>query len=178
MKYIKTYEFGVDNRQRSKTLYKNDEFSLEISSNDSFNFNSKFVSAGAIIMMAELVKNDSKYLDDIKLKDVTLREKDIEYEKNMLMNGINLYLGNIKEYRSSNINKFLNCVDSYGRKTKSFDAIPEKVYIDLVLRYHPIIANAIERSKTIGDIIDNFKIIHKDINEDLKNELMIHKYNL
>ena len=130
---------------------------------------------GAIISMADLVKDNSKYLNDPELRNIELREKDIVETTTQLANSITKYLDNIKKYRSSDINHFLDTV-----KVKSFQEnfIPEKVYMDLVIKYHPIIADAIYTSETLGDVIDNFKVIYKDINEELKFNTITNKYNL
>ena len=177
MIYIKTFEASLSNRQRNKTLYKNADFSIDIASNNSFNFNSRMRSVGAIISMADLVKDNSKYLNDPELRNIELREKDIVETTTQLANSITKYLDNIKKYRSSNINHFLNEFDSEDNLTWTHN-IPEKVYMDLVIKYHPIIADAIYTSETLGDVIDNFKVIYKDINEELKFNTITNKYNL
>ena len=60
----------------------------------------------------------------------------------------------------------------------SITEIPIKVYMNLTFQYYPIIEDAIKNSKTLGDIIDKFTIIYKNIQEDLKTQIVANKYNI
>lgn len=167
MKYIKNFE----KQTPEVVLYKCDKFNIVINSNDSFTFNSHSRSCSGIMAMATLISEKSKYLYDQKLRDVKLIEKDkIQEIKHMDLDeaGMNRR-ANIKKYKTGNIGYFLDTNKS---------VIPSDVYMILTERYYPMIEKAIEKSETLGDIIDNFTLIYNDLIYDLKFELSANKYNL
>jgi len=177
MKYIKTFELG---REQNSILYDKNNFTIAINSNGAFTFDNRMMAISAISAMAYLINNRpellfSKYLNNQELRDVKVREIDIERKQTELKNGIDLYLMNIKKFHSSEINHFIENKFKFNNGIKE---IPDNVYMNLVIKYHPIISNALTNCKTLGDIIDKFKVIIKDINEDLEFELKINPYNL
>ena len=57
--------------------------------------------------------------------------------------------------------------------------IPPDVYMELILKYNPLVENAIRNVKTLGDVIDNFKIIYKQLEEEpIDMYIAANKYNL
>ena len=133
----------------------------------------------AIFAMADLIRTKSKYLTVKKLRNIKItdnrREQDIEF--------LDLYdvrVKNIEKYRTSQINNFLSKPDNenFLMEDDSITEIPIKVYMNLTFQYYPIIEDAIKNSKTLGDIIDKFTIIYKNIQEDLKTQIVANKYNI
>jgi len=167
MKYIKTFE------NRTRILYKNDDFRISISENNSFNYESRMNSLSAIFAMAALVCDNSKYLSDQKLRAVKIRDIDIISD----LKNFELYdekIDNIKKYHTSLINGFLD-----GMHNRDYiKSIPDNVYMEMTYKYYPIMAEAIEKSMTLGDVIDNFKIIYNDIVPEMKYKIELNKYNL
>lgn len=167
MKYIKKYEKAKD-----KTIYSSSDFNIMIQSNGAFSYNSKYISCPAIFGMAILISEKSPFIYDPKLREIIIPKDKLEYE----LNNINLETPqkrkNIREYRSGVIKYFItmNIVE--------LKKIPEEVYMILTEKYYPIIYDAISESETLGDIIDNFKIIHKNLIKDLKYHLTVNKYNI
>ena len=165
MKYLKSYE-----KKYNKIIYKNDEFNIE-SSDETLFFNSRLLaSSTAILCMAMLINNKSSYLNDPELRKIQLNDKHKEYTLNILKLN-DQKLQNIVEAKGGQIRYFL------GPKFTS--SLPDFIIKDLTLKYYPLIIKAVINSKTIGDIIDNFKIIFNEIsNEDFEMRKNANKYNL
>jgi len=169
MKFLKTFE-GC---RKNKVLYTCPEFIIEYNENDAFCATTRNIQLGAIVYMAELIGQKSPRLRDPKLKGVEVRQKDINSD---LIDYLNLYpekIKNIEQYRSGIMRHFWN--NNYNEN------IPIDIFMEMTLRYTPIIAKAIKNVETLGDIINNFQIIYKE----LHNELMpievytnANKYNL
>jgi len=165
MKHLRTYEKHKDN-----ILYKNDEFEIELMGH-SLAYRSNFLSSStAIFIMANLIREHSKYLNDPKLRNISLREVDKEYVLKMVeLDPKNLEI--IVTYRSGRIANFLG-----NGLSKS---LPDFIYKDLTVEYYPLIKKAIINSEKLGDIIDNFKIIFDKIsNEDFELRKNANKYNI
>lgn len=172
MKYIKTFELG---RNHNKILYNKYNITVAINPNDAFTFDDRMMSISAISAMAHLINNRPKPLDDQELRDVKVEEKYIKRLQTELKNSIDLYLMNIKKFHSSEINHFIENKFKFDNGIKEMS---DSVYMNLVIKYHPIISDALTGCETLGDIIDKFKVIVKEINEDLEFELKINPYNL
>jgi len=168
MKYLKTYEEITDD----VILYKCSDFVIAINKHGIFEYYDDDMSQNAIVSMADLIITNSKYLNDNKLRDIELEDRFIEYiTTNSLDDLYGQKIENIKLYRTSEINSFLK--DKNG-----ITSIPEDAYINITIKYYPIISNAIKESKTLGDIIDRFRIIVDELDNNLPMYLDINKYNL
>jgi hypothetical protein len=93
--------------------------------------------------------------------------KEIEYMDLNIMNRRE----NIRKYRSGEIGFF---IDTDFNKSE----IPIDVYMELTEKYFPMIIDAIAKSKTLGDIIDNFTIIYNKLIPDVNLFMNMNKYNL
>jgi hypothetical protein len=168
MKYLKTYE-----KQALETiiLYEAPKFLITYNENDCFTYVYKTIGEkSAILAMADLIRRESKYLNDEKLRNIEIRKKDIEFEDDLDDLSAER-IKNIKEYRSSRINHFIN-------NKNIIRTIPTSAYIDLTIKYYPIISNAIKESKTLGDVIDKFKIIYEKFNKSIELYINVGKYNI
>lgn len=158
---------------RNRVLYENDDFRIAISDNNSFNYESRMRSLSAIFAMSDLVSTNSKYLSDENLRSVKIRKQDIISDiKNFNFSAEKIF--NIKKYHSSLINGF------FGRNHNLdyIKSIPDNVYMEMTYKYYPIMEEAIKKSETLGDVIDNFKIIYNDIVPEMKYKIELNKYNL
>lgn len=158
---------------RNRVLYENDDFRIAISDNNSFNYESRMRSLSAIFAMSDLVSTNSKYLSDENLRAVKIRKQDIISDiKNFNFNAEKIF--NIKKHHSSLINGF------FGRNHNRdyIKSIPDDVYMEMTYKYYPIMEEAIKNSETLGDVIDNFKIIYNDIVPEMKYKIELNKYNL
>jgi len=167
MKYLKTYE----KKKYDKTLFSCDYFRIvKQGENDCLSYYSIYLAASAIIMMSELVYDKSKHINDEKLRNIPIREKDIRNQLGTF-DDMERRIPFLKEYKNGEINRFTN-IDT-------LKSLPDNVYADLCVEYYPIIINAIKKSKTLGDVIDNFKPIVKEINEiDFEMLVNVNKYNM
>ncbi len=144
------------------------------------NFTSVEFSSSAISAMPVLIKNKSKYLSEKKLRNIRLTESDIFIERKYLDTLTPIRIKNIENYHTSFLNPF------FGKSQKKFyeeneeliNSMPIDVYLELTIKYYPIISKVIEKSKTLGDIIDEFTILYEKINKDLEIRLSANKYNL
>jgi hypothetical protein len=168
MKYLKSYEKHLSN---FKVLYRCPKFGIIYNNNDSFSYVSTMTEKSAIFAMTDLIENKSMYLNDDKLRNIKLRKKDIEFETEQLDNLYNQKIENYKFFRSSNINHFID-------DKKIIKNMSENAYINITFKLYPIISKAIKESKTIGDIIDKFKIISDEINKNLPLYIDISIYNI
>lgn len=167
MKYIKKFEFGPSN---DNMLYQNKDF--EITRN--LIYCDDYTRKSAILAMADLVGKKSKYLHTKKLRNVEIQDN----QKKIVLDYFEFYdkkIENIKKFRSSEINEFIN---DYNTDYNDIENIPIDIYMNLTFQYYPIISKAIEKSKTLGDIIDYFTQIRKDILKDLEQQITAHKYGL
>lgn len=183
---FKIYELSIEHLgEKDIVLYKNKDFRIAINSNNYFTYDSKRTSTSGIMQMADLISKKSKYLNDQDLRNVKISQKYIDVEIEYL----NLYsekIKNIKRFHTSSLNKFLNCFPSaYDENSiKLMEPIngvlevPINAYMKLTFKYYPIIADAIKKSKNLGDIIDRFTIIYDDLCEDLPLYVEMSNYNL
>lgn len=167
MKHLKLFEKIV----RTTTLYSCPDFTIEYNSNDVFCASTKNGSQrGAIPYMADLIRKKSKFLDDTELREIVVRPRDIDSELDYL----NLYpekIKNIKTYRSGPMRNFWD--------DKTNKNLPIEVFMELTLKYTPKIVDAIRGVKTLGNVIDNFKIIYKHLEEEpIELYIAANKYNL
>ena len=170
MKYLKYFE------RRELVLYKNDDFRICYSSNDTFSYISKVKDSYAISAIPELIKSNSKYLSDDGLRNIVLRDKDINAELEFLR----LYpdkIKNIEKFHSGMLSGFLR-----GDRPMSMvvykDGISDNVYMNLTFKYYPLLEDVVKNSKTMGDIIDGFTIIYEQLMKDLPLEISKEKYNI
>jgi len=177
MKYIKKFELDIgvwDN-----VLYKNSEFCIIINSVDVLCFRTnRGDQTSAIFGMARLIRDSNSgnaiILSDEELRQIKLRRKDIESEINRLkLIDINvppasMHAKSIRFFRSSAINNFSTLVEN----------IPNDAYMELTYKYYPILLEVIKKSKTLGDIIDYFTIIYKQLTSDINLYVNVNKYNL
>ena len=165
MKYIKKFEKNI----HDVILYKCDKFNIVIDEFDGLTFNSNVISCSGLMAISTLIAEKSKYLSDIKLRNIKLRETDkIKEIKQLNLDEVSRRI-NIRQYISGAIRFFLD-------QNKS--EMPRDVYMIMTEKYYPIIADAIEKSETIGDIIDKFTIIYNKLISDLELEMSANKYNL
>jgi hypothetical protein len=129
-------------------------------------------SCSATFVLIEYVKKNSKYLNDEKLRKISIEKKDIDWSRSILR----LYkdkLENINFFRSAEFNDFFISNDK-----KYLNNIPDEVYMDLVLVYYPIIENIIKTSKNLGELIDKYRELSKDFIEYFDLQLITIKYNI
>jgi len=163
MKYLKYFE------SKEIILYKNDDFVIRYCVNNILSYSSKFTDSYAIPAIPELIRKKSKYLSDEKLRDIKLRDKDIKDYNSAYFDHYLKYIENIKKFHSGILSGFFG---------KEVPTIPDDVYITLTLKYYPLLKNVVKNSKTIGDIIDGFTPIYKQLMMDLPLEITANKYNI
>lgn len=157
---------------KSITLYRCKDFIIQINENNAFCMTSDFSDFSGILGMANLINENSQYLEDPKLREITLTDKfkndDISYlelDKEKIKN--------IKKYRSGVMCHFWD--DEYNEK------LPIDIFMEKTLKYYPKISYAIEKSNNLGDIIDRFKLIHEELFDELEPidfYIQATKYNL
>lgn len=165
MKYIKTYE-----KKKEVIIYKNKDFDIEQNDGTLSYGSTILASATAIMVMAMLIHENSPHLDDPDLRSIQLRQTDKDFiTKNLKLT--DKKLKTIGEYKSGNVSHF------FDRNFK--ESIPESVYKDITRDYYPIIEEAINKSDTMGDIIDNFKIIHEELSvENIEMRIKANDFNI
>lgn len=183
MKYIKTFERTIEQSggnissfQSDDTLFENDKIRLSyLSPNNDFcliykRYKVEMRILSAIPGIAELIRDEADIeLSDEKIKNIKIRKKDIDDEiRSLTLNDDKI--NNIKKYKTGYIKHFL---DTYINKN-----IPDDDYMNLNLKYYPIILDAIKKSKIVGDLIDNFKIILPKLTEDAMFFYKKNKYNI
>jgi len=166
MKYLKTF----DKKNEDVVLYKNSKFNITINNkNNIMTFNSHYRACSPIWGLAEEIRDHSKYLDDIELRNISITNEEKDFS---MLSFDTKFHSNRMKYRSSNINDFIS------NKKTIIEKIPDKAYDELIKKYYPILEQIIIKSKTLGDIIDEFKIIYEQINHDLPLFIATSKYNI
>jgi hypothetical protein len=124
----------------------------------------------AIPGIAELIRDEFDIeLSDEKIKNIKIRKKDIDDEiRSLTLNDDKI--NNIKKYKTGYVKYFLD--------SSIYKNIPDEEYINLNLKYYPIILDAIKKSKNVGDLINNFKIIMPKLTEDAMYLYKKNKYNI
>lgn len=168
MKYIKTFELR---KSKDKTIYENEDFKIGIHTDGgSKYYASKVRESVATLMIATLVREKSKYLNDENFRNIEFSEKDIREILNLLELDPKTLgydkLKNIKNNKSGCIRYFLD--------NDIFYSLSEKVHVFLIHKFYSIICDVIKECKTFGDVIDKFTTICKEMDEDL----FLDKYNL
>jgi hypothetical protein len=172
MKYIKSFEKVKS--ESDDSLFDCVKFRIIHSNNDSFSMQLKH---GNLIMrefsaipgMAELIRDDAKEIINPNLRKIKIRPKDINEEIKALTLDEEK-IKNIKQFRTGYMKHFLE--ETVRR------SLTEDTYMDLVFKYYPIILDAIKKSKTLGDLIDNFLIIYPQLKHDTKEFSRLRKYNI
>ena len=169
MKYLKLFE----NRYQ-KIIYSCDEFVLEYNINDYFCMIMDYGQFSGIVGILDLIRKKSDKLNDPKLREIELRIRDInEGLSTFDLYDISTKLNNIYHYRTSNLAHF------WGNEYNTF--LPIDLYMNFTKEYYPKIQEVLKNNKIFGNIIDEFEVICKEIEEQLepiefyKN---IEKYNL
>lgn len=183
MKYIKTFERSIEQSggnigefESDKILFDNDKIRLFYQSpNNDFCLIYKFKNVAMRILsaipgIAELIRDEADIeLSDDKIKNIKIRKKDIDEEiRSLTFNDEKIK--NIKKFKTGYVKYFL---DSYINKN-----IPDEEYIELNLKYYPIILDAIKTSKKVSDLINGFKIIMPKLTEDAMFLYKKNKYNI
>jgi hypothetical protein len=166
LKHLKYFE---SNKDSNKPLYKNDDFWIYKSPDESLTFTNSHVAKSAIFAMADLITKNSKYLNDDELRNIKISQN------NKLSDLYSLrfeYIDNMKKFRSARINGFISNDINYIK------SLPENAYTDIIFKYYPTIRNIINKSVTFGDIIDEFTKIKPNILEDLDLFIDRDSYNL
>jgi len=168
MKYLKTFE---KQKEREITLYKNKDFNITINnSNGNMTYGTNYRSCSPIYGIIEQIIEKSECLNDPELRKIIITEK----ERESAMQSMNpKYSVNRIKYHTSPINGFIG-----GPSKIEIRKMPDNVYTELTEIYSPIIENIIKKSKTMGDIIDEFKILYDVITENLPLHLASSNFNL
>jgi len=185
MKYLKIFEkyttkSYIEKSQKSNAekhkypiiIYKNDEFRIDCRKDGFKGYGDNMTGKYAISSIIDLVGKNSKYLDDPEFRNIEIVKKDREMNLDLLK----LYpekIENLRKNYTSQINGFLSNEDKNEIKK-----IPDNVYIKLTLKYYPILEKVIEESNIYGEIIDKYKIIYKELMDELKKDLAFNKYNI
>ena len=162
MRYLKYFE------SKEIELYKNDDFRITIT-NGSLSYMSNTIARSAIDSMADLIRTNSKYLSDKNMRNIPLRDVDIQEQ----IRHFELYTEKIK-----NIGKYHSGFLRYFFGYNEAKEIPDEVYKNLTIKYSPILINITEKSKSLGDIIDQYTVILKQLMIDLPLEMLVNKYNI
>lgn len=159
MKYLKKYEEIT--QKHSNTIYENEDFLIYLNFNNHIVYHSDipYTEASAIFYMASLIRDKSKYLEDEKLRKLKISIEDKKDKLENLNNSMTIYKQNMINNRTSNLHYFLD--------RNQNDNIPENIYIELIDLYYPKFIEIIKKIETLGDVIDEFKIIYKDLLSDL-----------
>jgi hypothetical protein len=179
MKYLKTFEDQIiRNDVEEKILYLGDNFRIIYNHNDLLCYDGveRTLQCSAILYMAHFIRNKNDVINDPELRKIKLRKKAKDYDIDSLTLD-NIKYKNIQIFRSSDIEYFIGHKLN-GKWGKPDKGIPLNIYMDLTKKYYPIISEAIKKSNTLGDVIDEFKIIYKNIMEELKFLLTVNQYNL
>ena len=169
MKYIKYFELNTG--RKFDELYSCKDFSILGFFDGIKTYRSETRVSYAIFELISLVRIDSKYLNSKKLRKMPISQKEVIF----YMNSLSLTpekITNIEKYRSGAIGEFIS------NKREELDMIPGKVYMEITFKYYPILENAIDNSKTYGDLIDEYKKIKENILKDVEYTLAAYKYNL
>jgi len=166
MKYLKTIEAW---KHRDEILYKNEDFTISLNDKGNMTYFTNYLSCSPIYGMIEQIRKKSKYLNDHKLRNIKLTYQ----EKEFAMLSIDPFFSkNRLKFRTSIINNFI------GDNKDEIERIPDNVYVYLNEIYFPIIDDIINKSETIGDIIDYFIVLYDEITEKLPLFLTTSKFNI
>jgi len=170
MKYIKYFELNPGRKYIE--LYSCDEFTISGDLDSNKSYHSRTTSTFAVTGLIDSVREDSKYLNDKKLRKIPISQKEI----NFFMDSLTLTSAkiiNIEEYRSGEVGEFISNDHEELKKM-----IPGSVYMELTFKYYPILEDVIKSCKTYGELIDKYKEIKKNILKDLEYLIAAYKYNL
>jgi hypothetical protein len=160
MKYIKKFEFG------NTPLFKCDDFKID----SHYYFKDNDTHLHLYLSIGILINKYKKYLNNRQLRSILLFNKDRLYFNQNIKD-----LDSIIVFRISNINGLF---DGKNSDPNMLYNIPSDVYKNLIFKYYPIMQNATEESVNLGDLIDKYKIICKNFNNDVKLHINMSKYNL
>lgn len=166
---FKIFENENLKRHRNPIIYTCEDFRIR----KDFTFESMFVASDVIIQLPILIIKDNKTINDIDFKNLKISE---EYKKYFSSDVIFLYpfkIKNIGEYKSGLIHNFL-----YNNSKEDLKNINSDVYIELTLKYYPIINEIINNSDTIDDVIIEYKKLIPEINKYLIFLTDTNKYNI
>lgn len=161
--------FKIFEREEKNIIYRCPDFKIE----DDFGYTSIYVASYSVLsQLPELIKNKNKYIEDINLKNIELTYKrTINFKDHLLLD--NTKIKNMKEHKTGVMRNFL-----YKNEREDLESVSSNVYIQLIFKYYPIIENIIDNSKTIGDVIIEYKKLIPKINDDLELYSQTNKYNL
>jgi len=154
-------------------LFKGDDFIIEI------NRNNILVASGikenfqysAVIYMATLIIKDSKYIydDDLLIISISLGRKNKDFDRdNVASDSLTV------EFRSSSINDCIYPELLKTLKNKKYDDI----YLKLHHKYKKLFQKEIDKSETLGDIINNFKPLIEQLNTEVEKLVKITDFNI
>jgi hypothetical protein len=151
--------------------------------NNELGFESMFVASDLIAKLPEIIKHNLPALYDDNFKNIKISD---EHKRLFIMHRMDLddnRIKNTKEHKSGLISEFIICPDYenflMGKKHYEFvKNINSEVYIQLTLKYYPIIEEAIKNSENIGDLIIEYEKLIPKINKDLELFTQTNKYNL
>ena len=169
MKYIKKYEFGPE----PKPIWQSGDTYIIGYLDGIKKFKSSTTSSYAILQLIELIGDNSKYINDKKLRKIKVSEADRDHAIKLLTL-TDIRLINIPKYRSTDLGKLVKLV---GDNIK-FKDLPDERYMYYVFKYTPEIISVIKNANIYGDIIDNLIVIRNDFIPDLLIDLAAQNYNL
>lgn len=153
-------------------IYENDDFFIyfnEYTNHIVYHSDVPLREMSALFAMGELIKNNSKYLLDNKLRNLEITNETKNDGLLVLDNFRNSNRQNIENNRSGNLNYFL--------ERKITDNMPINIYMDLVDSYYPKLIKIVKNVKTLGETIDQFKIFYNELIPDLELRLKNDRYN-
>ena len=153
--------------KKRNIVYKGPDYVIEYNENFVFCLTTSNSTCDAIIGMADLIR--MKKEDNPELREVPIRKDDITYQLEELDLGKALFPGTQSKYgRYENIRNFRSGVMRHFWGYEYSKALPIDLFMEFTEKYYPIIADAIRDVKTLGDVIDKFKIIYTEIMSQLE----------
>jgi len=165
---FKIFEFGGESDDTDRNVvYRNKKFQISGLEDGIKNYRDDNSRRYAIHALVRLVAKNSKYLESPKLRKIKVSERD-NAKNSELLELTDERLKNIEHYRSSIISDFFNELDKLSASN----------YMTLVIKYQPVVQQAINWSKNYGGIINKFIKIKEQITKEFNVYIDIEKYNL
>ena len=146
---------------------------------EDFTYESLFVASNILKKLPDLIIDNNFAISDYDFQSIEISS---ENKKIFIMHYISLddnKIKNIKEHNSGLVGEFIFFDEFNGRKKYEFvKSINSDVYIQLILKYHPIIEEIIKNSETLGDVVIEYRKIIPKINKDLELFTQTNIYNL
>jgi hypothetical protein len=147
--------------------------------NDELGFESVWLASNVIKQLPELIIAENYAINDYDFQNIKINDENKRLFILHYMAQDENTIETIKKYNSGLIGNFIYFDEVNGRKKYEYiKNINPDVYIQLTLKYYPIIEEIVKNSDTLGDVIIEYEKLIPKINKDLEFFTQTNIYNL